>query len=85
MRPSSFVVFAPLFLLVSCEFLPCPRNVTLSAADVPCDCAGAVIESVSCGDLVCGDFGVEFEKGTGTTSDCVTTSTYSESSTTPLE
>ncbi len=80
MRPWLIVVLT----LAGCEFLPCPRDVTLTAADVPCDCAGAVVESVDCGDLVCGEFGLELVKGTGT-EDCVTTSTYTEYSNTPLE
>ena len=81
MRPWLFVALP----LVGCEYAPCPQNVTLSDADLPCACGGAVVESLSCGDLVCGDFGIELVKGTGTTEDCVTTSTYSDYSTTPLE
>lgn len=81
MRPWLLVAAA----LTGCEIVPCPQNVTLTQADVPCSCSGAIVESVDCGELVCGEFGVELVKGTGTTGDCVTTSTYTDSSTTPVE
>jgi len=70
-------------ILIGCEYLPCPQDTPLTDADVPCTCAGAVVESLDCGELVCGEFGIEVQ--TGTTGDCVTTSTYSTWSTTPLE
>jgi len=73
-----------LFVTVAaCDYLPCPQDVRLTEADVPCTCAGAIVESVDCGDLTCGEFGIEIETD-ASTEDCVTTSTYSTSSTTPL-
>ncbi|MEN0065013.1 MAG: hypothetical protein AAGA48_22915 [Myxococcota bacterium] len=81
MRPW-FVVVG---LATGCEFVPCPQGVPLTLSDVPCSCQGAVVESLDCGSLVCGEFGIEFETGDGSTEGCVGTSTYSPSSTTPIE
>jgi hypothetical protein len=50
---------------------PCPEG-ELSEADLPCDCHGADVESLSCGALVCSAAGLA-TTGDGTTGDCTST------------
>jgi hypothetical protein len=65
-------------VLAGCEPEPCPKDQVLGPAQTPCDCDGAIVEAVACGNLVCSEFGI-----VGTTladTGCTGTST---SSTTP--
>lgn len=60
--------------LVACEYGECPVGIELEEADIPCECAGAVVESLSCGAVVCGDAGIELVTGTETVDECVSES-----------
>lgn len=60
----------PWLFFVACDFTfaePCPTG-SLSDADLPCSCQGAIADSLSCGALTCTDFGLQVEKGSGCTS-----------------
>ena len=70
-------LFVPLaFALAACDEIPsdaepCPEGTPLSDADLPCDCQGAVVEALTCGDLICESVGLAM----GDTGACTSTST----------
>ena len=56
------------------DVVECPEGL-LEEGDLPCDCQGSVVESLSCGDVYCESFGLSFDTeatgctDTGTTTD----------------
>lgn len=70
--------FLPLFVLAAaCEEIPagsaepCPEGTPLSDVDLPCDCQGAIVEALTCGDLICDPAGLAM----GDTGACMSTTT----------
>lgn len=63
-------------VVAACETTPppaCPEGVPLTDDDLPCDCQGTTVDSLSCGTLTCDAGGLTV--GTTTTTGCTTSDT----------
>lgn len=69
-----WTVWALAVALCACEVPPCPKDRTLTAADTPCECEGAIVDDVACGGVSCTAFGLF---ATTTAGDCDTAATTS--------